>query len=63
VRLWLQVADVHAVHDELRELGVEIDAPPEHKPWGLIEMTTRDPDGLPLVIVETPVTHPLRRRN
>lgn len=29
--LWLQVADVQAVHDELCELGVEIDAPPEHK--------------------------------
>jgi predicted enzyme related to lactoylglutathione lyase len=62
MRLWLQVADVHAVHDELRELGVKIDAPPERKPWGLIEMMIHDPDGLPLVIVETPVTHPLRRR-
>ena len=62
MRLWLQVADVHAVHDELRELGVKIDAPPEHKPWGLIEMMIHDPDGLPLVIVETPVMHPLRRR-
>lgn len=63
MRLWLQVADVQAVHDELRGLGVEIDGPPEHKPWGLIEMTIHDPDGLPLVIVETPITHPLRRRN
>jgi hypothetical protein len=25
-------------------------------------MMIHDPDGLPLVIVETPVTHPLRRR-
>jgi catechol 2,3-dioxygenase-like lactoylglutathione lyase family enzyme len=63
MRLWLQVADVQAVHDELRGQGVEIDAPPEHKPWGLIEMTIHDPDGLPLVIVETPITHPLRRRS
>ena len=63
MRLWLQVADVQAAHDELRELGVEIDARPERKPWGLIEMTIHDPDGLPLVIVETPITHPLRRRD
>jgi predicted enzyme related to lactoylglutathione lyase len=62
MRLRLQVADVQAVNDELREFGVEIDAPPEPKPWGLIEMTIHNPDGLPLVIVETPITHPLRRR-
>ena len=63
VRVWLQVADVAAAHDELHALGVPVDAPPEHKPWGLIEMTVHDPDGLPLVIVETPLTHPLRRRD
>lgn len=62
VRLWLQVADADAAVDELRTAGVPIDAPPERKPWGLIEATVHDPDGLALVIVETPVTHPLRRR-
>lgn len=62
VRLWLQVADAKAAHAELSARGVEIDAPPEHKPWGLIEMELRDPDGLELVIVEIPPDHPLRRR-
>jgi catechol 2,3-dioxygenase-like lactoylglutathione lyase family enzyme len=62
VRLWLQVADAKAAHAELSARGVEIDAPPERKPWGLIEMELRDPDGFALVIIETPLDHPLRRR-
>ena len=61
VRLWLQVADVVAVHAELIQRGVRIQAPPERMPWGLIEMTLADPDGLQLVVVETPADHPLRR--
>jgi len=62
VRLWLQVADAQATYAELAAHGVEIDGPPERKPWGLIEMEFHDPDGLQLVIVETPLDHPLRRR-
>lgn len=62
VRLWLQVADAHAAAAELRERGVAIAAAPDLKPWGLIEFVVEDPDGLPLVLIETPVTHPLRRR-
>ncbi|HEX2026651.1 MAG TPA: VOC family protein [Nitriliruptorales bacterium] len=62
VRLWLQVADAAAACQELAGRGVAIAESPEHKPWGLIEALVHDPDGLPLVIVETPVTHPLRRR-
>lgn len=62
VRLWLQVGDLSAAVDELRAAGVAIDEPPEHKPWGLLEATVSDPDGLPLVLVETPLSHPLRRR-
>ncbi len=61
-RLWLQVADVRAARDELAREGVTIHAEPARKPWGLIEMEIRDPDGLPLIVIETPVTHPLRRR-
>lgn len=60
-RLWLQVADVEVVHQELGRAGVTIQAPPESKPWGLIEMVVVDPDGLELVVVETPADHPLRR--
>lgn len=62
VRLWLQVADAHAVRAELSERGIEIVEEPERKPWGLIELSVVDPDGLELVIIETPLDHPLRRR-
>lgn len=61
-RLWLQVADLQAATQELAARGVQIDEPPERKPWGLLEATVHDPDGTELVIVETPVDHPLRRR-
>jgi catechol 2,3-dioxygenase-like lactoylglutathione lyase family enzyme len=63
VRLWLQVADVRAARDELAAAGVAIIEEPERKPWGLVEMVVRCPDGLPLVLVETPLDHPLRRRD
>ncbi|MEV8552231.1 VOC family protein [Streptomyces glaucescens] len=62
VRLWLQVADVHAAHDELRAAGVEIVRPPVVEPWGLAEMWIADPDGVPIVLVEVPADHPLRYR-
>ena len=61
VRLWLQVSDVAATHRELVACDVEVAEPPERKPWGLIEMVLSDPDGLGLVVVETPDDHPLRR--
>lgn len=61
-RLWLQVADARAAADELAGRGVAIDEPPERKPWGLVEFTVHDPDGTPLVFIETPTDHPLRRR-
>jgi uncharacterized glyoxalase superfamily protein PhnB len=56
------VRDVHAVGDELEEVGVDIVEPPTDKPWGLREMQVRDPDGLNIVIVEVPETYPLRHR-
>lgn len=62
IRLWLQVADARAAFEELTARGIAIDAPPERKPWGLIEMDLLDPDGLPIVVIETPLDHPLRRR-
>lgn len=62
VRLWLQVADVHAARDALAVRSIVIAAEPERKPWGLIEMSVLDPDGLELVLIETPTSHPLRRR-
>jgi predicted enzyme related to lactoylglutathione lyase len=62
VALWLQVRDVDAVGDELQEAGVDIIELPTDKQWGLREMRIRDPDGMSIVIVEVPETHPLRRR-
>ena len=61
-RLWLQVADAEAACRELRARGVTIDAWAERQPWGLVEAIIHDPDGLELVVVSTPLDHPLRRR-
>ncbi|WP_217238334.1 VOC family protein [Streptomyces sp. AC555_RSS877] len=63
VRLWMQVEDVSAAHDELRAKGVEIVRPPVKEPWGLIEMWIADPDGTRIVLVEVPPDHPLRYRS
>jgi predicted enzyme related to lactoylglutathione lyase len=62
VGLWLQVRDLDAVGHEFEEAGVDIIEVPTDKPWGLREMQIRDPDGLRIMIVEVPETHPLRRR-
>jgi predicted enzyme related to lactoylglutathione lyase len=62
IGLVLQVRDSSATYRRLTEQGVAVDAEPELKPWGLIEMTVRDPDGLALIIVEVPPEHPRRRR-
>ena len=34
---------------------------PRQEPWGLVEMSIDDPDGLRIVLVEVPDDHPLRR--
>ena len=62
VSLWLQVPNLAEVHERLAAAGVDIVDPPERKPWGLLEMWIRDPDGLSIVVVEVPEDHPLRRR-
>jgi predicted enzyme related to lactoylglutathione lyase len=61
-RLWLQVADLDGTVAELADHGVSVVEQPERKPWGLLEATVHDPEGTPLVLVETPTDHPLRRR-
>jgi predicted enzyme related to lactoylglutathione lyase len=58
--LVLQVRDVDAAHRRLVEQRVAVEAEPERKPWGLIEMTARDPDGFALIFVEVPGDHPRR---
>ncbi|WP_137992285.1 VOC family protein [Streptomyces vilmorinianum] len=62
LRLWLQVADVRAVHEELLGAAVEILREPVTEPWGLVEMWIADPDGVEIVVVEVPEEHPLRYR-
>ncbi|MEW2163688.1 VOC family protein [Streptomyces sp. NPDC007084] len=62
LKLWLQVADAAAAHEELVAAGVEITRSPVREPWGLIEMWIKDPDGTEIVLVETPADHPLRYR-
>ncbi|MDX2676591.1 MULTISPECIES: VOC family protein [Streptomyces] len=62
VRLWLQVPDLAAAHDELRTKGVDVVRPPVKEPWGLLEMWITDPDGTPIVLVEVPPDHPIRYR-
>jgi len=59
--LWLQVRDIAAARDELAMRGVTITREPRRESWGLHEMWLADPDGVPIVLVEVPATHPLRR--
>lgn len=62
VTLWLQVHDVDAEHDRLAAAGATITRPPRTEPWGLRECWLTDPDGVKIVLVEVPATHPIRRR-
>ncbi|MFJ4828529.1 VOC family protein [Streptomyces sp. NPDC088747] len=62
LKLWLQVADAKAAHEELVAAGVDVLRPPVKEPWGLIEMWIADPDGTEVALVETPADHPLRYR-
>jgi catechol 2,3-dioxygenase-like lactoylglutathione lyase family enzyme len=59
--LWLQVRDVYATQAELEGRGVTIARTAKQEPWGLHEMHVTDPDGVTLIFVQVPETHPLRR--
>jgi predicted enzyme related to lactoylglutathione lyase len=61
IKLWLQVRDIRAEYERLSAAGVRVLRPPQTEPWGLIEMWLADPDGVPIVVVEVPADHPLRR--
>lgn len=59
--IWLQVRDVRAEHARLAAAGAPVLREPVTEPWGLTEMWTEDPDGTPIVLVEVPPDHPIRR--
>jgi catechol 2,3-dioxygenase-like lactoylglutathione lyase family enzyme len=60
-RILLQVRDLAFERDRLARAGVAILEEPETKPWGLIEMTIRDPDGRAIVLTQVPPGHPQRQ--
>ena len=59
--LWLQVRDIDSAVAELESRGIPIKREAQQEPWGLVELWLRDPDGVPIVLVEIPAEHPLRR--
>ncbi|QNG19770.1 VOC family protein [Rhodococcus triatomae] len=59
--LWMQVRDLTAAQTELVLAGVKIVREARQEPWGLHEMWIADPDGIPIVLVEIPADHPIRR--
>ncbi len=59
--LWLQVRDVYECEAELALAGVPIVREARQEPWGLHELWVADPDGVPIVLVQIPDDHPLRR--
>jgi catechol 2,3-dioxygenase-like lactoylglutathione lyase family enzyme len=59
--LWLQVRDVYDTQAELESRGVPIAREAKREPWGLHELHVTDPDGVTLIFVQVPETHPLRR--
>jgi catechol 2,3-dioxygenase-like lactoylglutathione lyase family enzyme len=61
VVIWLQVRDVRAEHRRLAAAGAHVLREPAMEAWGLLEMWIEDPDGIPIVVVEIPGDHPLRR--
>lgn len=59
--IWMQVRDLEAEHQRLVAARVPVVRGPRQEPWGLVELWIEDPDGVPIVLVEVPHDHPLRR--
>ena len=61
VMIWIQVRDVRSERARLAAAGVPVIRGPVVETWGLTEMWIEDPDGIRIVLVEVPASHPLRR--
>ncbi|WP_305092479.1 VOC family protein [Prescottella sp. R16] len=59
--LWLQVRNLADAHTELVRAEIPIVREPQLEPWGLREMWIADPDDIPIVLVQIPEDHPIRR--
>ncbi|BCN80159.1 VOC family protein [Prescottella equi] len=59
--LWLQVRNLADVQAELIRAEVPIVREARQEPWGLQEMWIADPDDIPIVLVQIPEDHPIRR--
>ena len=59
-QIWLQIRSADDARATLAAAGAPIEEPPVKKPWGLVEMRARDPDGRLLIFVEVPAGHPMR---
>ncbi|WP_137725270.1 VOC family protein [Prescottella subtropica] len=59
--LWLQVRSLADAHTELVRAEIPIVREPRIEPWGLHEMWIADPDDVPIVLVQIPEDHPIRR--
>lgn len=59
--LWLQVRDLAEAGRLLADAQVPIVREARLESWGLREMWIADPDGVPIVLVEVPPGHPIRR--
>ncbi|QBJ95682.1 VOC family protein [Rhodococcus sp. ABRD24] len=59
--LWMQVRNLPDARDELVLAGVPIVREAREEPWGLQEMWIADPDDVPIVLVQIPENHPIRR--
>jgi predicted enzyme related to lactoylglutathione lyase len=61
VAIWMQVRDVRAEHERIVAAGGTSTREPRLELWGLTEAWIADPDGIPIVLVEVPPDHPIRR--
>lgn len=59
--LWMQVRNLADAQAELIRAEVPIVREARKEPWGLHEMWIADPDDVPIVLVQIPDDHPLRR--